>query len=74
MKKIIQFHISKGDTHYIAEGVGVPVVTQGQSLDDLTANLKEATELYLSGESMADIGLEREPSLLANIELPLEYA
>ena len=53
MKRIIQFHISKGDKYYVAEGIDLPVVTQGKTLDELVANIKEATELHLSGENLA---------------------
>ena len=69
MKRIIQFHISKGERYYVAEGVDLPVVTQGETLDVLVANIKEATELQLSGEDLADFDLGKDPSLLANIEL-----
>ena len=74
MKRIIQFHISKGDKYYVAECVDLPVVTQGKTLDELVANIKEATELHLSGENLAEFDLAKEPSLLANIELSLSYA
>jgi len=74
MKRIIQFHISKGDKYYVAEGIDLPVVTQGKTLDELVANIKEATELHLSGENLAELDLAKEPSLLANIELSLNYA
>ena len=46
MKKIIQFSILKGDKYYTAEGVGLPVFTQGLTLDELVVNIKEATDLY----------------------------
>ena len=42
MKKIIQFHIYKGDKHYVAQGVDLPVVTQGETLDELAKNIQEA--------------------------------
>lgn len=74
MKRIIQFHIFKGDHYYVAEGVDLPVVTQGKSLDELVANIKEATELHLSGENLSEFDLAKDPSLLANIELSLSYA
>lgn len=45
MKHIIQFHISKGDKYYVAQGVDLPVITQGKTLDELTENIKEAVEL-----------------------------
>jgi predicted RNase H-like HicB family nuclease len=42
MKKIIQAHISQSDGYYVGECVDIPVVTQGKTLDELVANLKEA--------------------------------
>jgi len=74
MKRIIQFHISRGDNYYVAEGVDLSVVTQGKTLDELAKNIQEAVELHLEGENLADFGLEGEPSLLANIELSLTHA
>ena len=75
MKKIIQFHVYKGDNQYVAEGVDVAVVTQAKSLDKLAANIKEAVELHLSGEDLADYSLADEPSVLLNMELDsLVYA
>jgi predicted RNase H-like HicB family nuclease len=50
MKKIIQVRISKGEHQYVAECLELPVVTQGRTLDELTANLKEALALHLEGE------------------------
>ena len=34
MKKIIQFNISKDDKYYVAEGINIPAVTQGETLDE----------------------------------------
>lgn len=69
MKKIIQVHIYKGDTHYIAECLDLPVVTQGKTLDELVFNLKEAIDLQLEGENLSDFDLVAEPSVLANLEI-----
>ena len=69
MKKIIQVHIYKGDNHYIAECIDLPVVTQGKTLDELSANLKEAINLQLEGENLADFDLSPQPSILANLEI-----
>ena len=69
MKNIIQFHISKGDKYYVAEGIDLPVVTQAKTLDELAENIKEAVELQLEGESPADFGLSPHPSVLVNFEL-----
>lgn len=69
MKNIIQFNIYKGDEYYVAQGVDLPVVTQGKTLDKLTANLKEAIQLHLEGENLADFDLAPNPSVLVNMEL-----
>ena len=47
MKHIIQFHVYKGDSAYIAEGVDLPVVTQGKTLNELAHNIQETVELQL---------------------------
>ena len=69
MKKIIQVHIYKGEKYYIAECLDFPVVTQGKTLDELISNLKEAIELQLAGENLANFDLVAEPSIMANIEV-----
>lgn len=70
MKSIIQFQITESDGGYVAEGVGLPIVTQGDTLDELTANIREAFELYIEGENLAELGLTATPSVLVNYELP----
>ena len=42
---------------YVAECVEIPVVTQGATLDEVTANLREAVELHLEGEDASQWGL-----------------
>lgn len=69
MKKIIQFHIYKGEKQYVAEGVDVPVVTQGKTLDELAQNVQEAVSLQLEGENLQDFDIAPEPSILVNFEL-----
>ncbi|NCO25251.1 type II toxin-antitoxin system HicB family antitoxin [Candidatus Parcubacteria bacterium] len=69
MKKIIQAHIYQGEKYYIAECFDLPVVTQGKTLDELISNLKEAIELQLEGENLANFDLAAEPSIMASIEV-----
>ena len=69
MRQIIQFQIYKGDKYYVAEGVTLPVVTQGKTLDELASNLQEAVSLHLEQETLADFDLAPRPSILANFEL-----
>jgi predicted RNase H-like HicB family nuclease len=69
MKKLIQFHIYKGEKYFVAECTDLPIVTQGKTLDEVTLNIKEALELHLEGENLLDYDLVAEPSVVANIEL-----
>ena len=70
MKSIIQFQISESDGGYVAEGVSVPIVTQGDTLDELAANIREAVGLYVEDENLAELGFATTPSVLVNFELP----
>jgi predicted RNase H-like HicB family nuclease len=77
MKNIIQFTIEKNeDGSYTASAVGHFIVTEGDSLEELMDNIKEATDLYLADENLQSLGLvSGRPALLANFEIPqLEYA
>ena len=74
MKGIIQYRIFKSDSYYVAEGLDLPVVTQGKTLDELAKNIQEATELCLEGENPADFGLAPASPLLVNFELPRALA
>ena len=59
---------------YVAECVEIPVVTQGATLDEVTANLKEAVELHLEGEDPAKWGLASRPTLVVTFEIEPAYA
>jgi len=77
MNKIIQFNISKGDDgYYVATATEFPIVTQGKTLDEITNNISEATELYLeSFKNEEKSSLSINPSILMNYEIPFrEYA
>ena len=69
MKNIIQFYINKGEKYYVAQGIDLPIVTQGKTLDELMNNIKEAVELHLEGEKPEDLGFSSHPSVLINMEL-----
>jgi predicted RNase H-like HicB family nuclease len=54
LQHTIKAVIRAGDqSGYVAECVEIPVVTQGATLDEVTANLKEAVELQLDGEDLS---------------------
>ena len=74
MKHIIQFRIYKGEKYYIGEGIDLPVVTQGKTIDETAENIKEALTLYLEGEKLSELGLDDNPPVLVNFEIEPIYA
>ncbi|MDQ3019478.1 MAG: type II toxin-antitoxin system HicB family antitoxin [Bacteroidota bacterium] len=75
LQKNIKAVIVNGDeSGFVAECLEIPVVTQGQTLDEVTNNLKEAVELFLDGEYPKEFGLDEKPSLIITFELEPEYA
>ena len=69
MKHIVQFNITKEGKWYTAEGIGVPVVTQAKTLQELNKNIREVVELYLEDEDPKDTGIAPAPSVLVQYEL-----
>ena len=53
---------------YVAECLEVAVVTQGQTLDELVANLRDAIDLHLDGEDNGRLGLSPSPRLVVSYE------
>ena len=64
MRSIIYVQIYKGDHAYVAEGLNVPVVTQGKDLDEVVKNLKEAMELHLEGEDLSIYEFSKQPEVV----------
>ena len=57
--------ISYEDLLYVARCIEVEVTSQGETIEDALANLKEALELYFEGEPLPDVA----PPIIATIEL-----
>ena len=51
------------DGYYVANCLEVAVVTQGRTLDETLANLREAVSLHLEDEDLAEMGLSVNPNL-----------
>ena len=49
LQHTIKAFIRSGETHYVAECVELAVVTQGVTLDETLANLREAVALHYRG-------------------------
>ena len=60
--------IVKSGSWFVAECLEVAVVTQGRTLDETLANLREALELHLDQDEMARIGLLAAPRLVVTYE------
>ncbi len=69
MRHSIKAFVHKGEKYYVAECLEIPVVTQGETLDETISNLQEAVALHLEGEDLADFDLAPNPSLLVTFEL-----
>ena len=69
MRHSIKAFVHKGENYYVAECMEIAVVTQGKTLDETIANLKEAVALHLEGEDLTDFDLAPNPSLLVTLEL-----
>ncbi len=75
LQKNINTIIRKGNEgFFVAECIEISVVTQGKTLDETAANLKEAVELFLENEDPKDYGLAEKPGLIVSFELEPEYA
>lgn len=61
--------VTRSEEWYIAECLEVAVLTQGRSLDEVVANLREALELHMEGEDPAELGLSSDPRLVVNYEM-----
>lgn len=71
----IQAVIYPGDERgYVAECLNLAVVTQGETLDDTVRNLREAIQLHLDGEDLAELGLVPHAPLVVTLEMEPVYA
>lgn len=71
----IQAVIYPGDNSgYVAECLNLGVITQGQTLDETVQNLREAIQLHLEGEDLAEMGLVSDPPLLVTMEMEPVHA
>jgi len=71
LQRTIKAIVRKGERFYVAECVEIPVVSQGKTLDELMANLREAVALHLEGEDLTALGLVPNPTILVTMELPI---
>ena len=69
LQHTIKAVIRQDETHYVGECVEIAVVTQGETLDEVVENLREAVALHLDGEDLAEMGLAPDPTLVVTMEV-----
>lgn len=65
---LVKFEIYHDGDFWCARGIGADVFTQGQSMDELMSNIKEAVELHF--EEVLKSGEEIRILTLSEIEVP----
>ena len=70
LRRSIHAVIHKDAGAYVVECLELPVVTQGDSLDQAVQNLREALALHLEGEDLAALGLDAHPDVQISYEMP----
>ena len=74
LQRTIKAAVRPGDeSGYVAECLEIPVVTQGATLDEAVQNLKEAVELHIEGEDLAEMGLAPDPTIVITLEMEPEH-
>lgn len=75
MRQNIQAIVYADGDGYVAECADINAVTQGDTLDETLANLREVVALALEDEDLAERGLVPDPTILVTVELePLRRA
>lgn len=69
VKRTIQFRIYRSETQYVAECLDAAVVTQGQTLDEVAAHIREAVALLMEDGDGEELGLARDATVIALMEL-----
>ena len=68
LRSAIHAVVEESEGWYVAECLETAVVTQGRSLDETLANLRDALELQLDREELARLGLTLAPRLIVSYE------
>ena len=69
LRETIHAVVTESPGWYVAECLGLAVVTQGRTLDETVHNLREAIALHLEGEDASLLGVSPRPRLTVTCEL-----
>lgn len=59
------------ESGFVAECIELPITTQGQSLDEVTLNLREAISLHLESENLAALEFAPNPPIKISYEMTI---
>ena len=68
VRDVVHAVITRSERFFVGEVFELPVVTQGRSLDETVANLREAVALHLSGETGREMGVSEDPRIAISYE------
>ncbi|MEI6490284.1 MAG: type II toxin-antitoxin system HicB family antitoxin [bacterium] len=71
VNKDIYFKVFKSDGWYVAAGVGVLIVTQGKTLDELYDNVKDAVRGYFEVLAEKNKVKVSKPSIFMKFQSPV---
>jgi predicted RNase H-like HicB family nuclease len=74
LRETLHVTVTRGEGAYVAECWEVAVVTQGRTLDEVVANVRDALALHLESEDLNALGLTRSPKLAVTYESSLQNA
>lgn len=75
MKDYIQAHIQRSESGYRAECFDLPILTEGESLDEAVENLHAAIHEFLQGKDLARLGLAPKPKVMVSFHFgPYAFA
>ena len=69
LRKSLHAVIQKDQGAYVVECLELPIVTQGNSLDDAVENFREALALHLEGEDLKALGIVTNPDVQISYEM-----
>ncbi len=70
LRHTVQAVIRPGEeSGYVGECAELKAVTQGKTLDEVAANLREVIALALDGEDLEELGLAPSPVIIVTLEL-----
>jgi predicted RNase H-like HicB family nuclease len=75
LQQVVKALITDGEESvFVGTCFNLSVVTQGNTLDEVVQNLKEAIELHFDGEDLREMGFAENPAVVITYEMEPLYA